>query len=398
MRMSEFAIARTAAEYMKSLSVRQFGPVKEGCVELGDLTLLVGPQATGKSLFLQMLKLVMDAGAIKAELKRFNIRWNGVADFFELYFGEGMSTLYQEQETETTVDGTKIDLARYLNKYRLPTEESLFYIPAQRVVTIRDGLTRPFTDYRAGDPFVVRAFSERLHQLVQTEFARVDQLFPQQGKLRREYRQLIERHVFGKFQLATDVERFQRRMVLKEAGERVLPFLVWSAGQREFVPLLLGLYWLIPSGKVSRRGEVEWVVIEEPEMGLHPKAIAVVTLLVLELLRRGYRVCLSTHSPHVLEVVWAIKMFQLHSGTEADLRNLFELPARAGMKELAEVCLNKSYRVYYFQQDGTVQDISALDPAASDAAESGWGGLTEFSANISEVVSRVVSRSVQRTA
>jgi len=68
------------------------------------------------------------------------------------------------------------------------------------------------------------------------------------------------------------------------------------------------------------------------------------------------------------------------------------------MKELAEVCLNKSYRVYYFQQDGTVQDISALDPAASDAAESGWGGLTEFSANISEVVSRVVSRSVQRTA
>jgi energy-coupling factor transporter ATP-binding protein EcfA2 len=396
--MSEFAIARTAAEYMKSLSVRQFGPVKEGCVELGDLTLLVGPQATGKSLFLQMLKLVMDAGAIKAELKRFNIRWNGVADFFELYFGEGMSTLYQEQETETTVDGTKIDLARYLNKYRLPTEESLFYIPAQRVVTIRDGLTRPFTDYRAGDPFVVRAFSERLHQLVQTEFARVDQLFPQQGKLRREYRQLIERHVFGKFQLATDVERFQRRMVLKEAGERVLPFLVWSAGQREFVPLLLGLYWLIPSGKVSRRGEVEWVVIEEPEMGLHPKAIAVVTLLVLELLRRGYRVCLSTHSPHVLEVVWAIKMFQLHSGTEADLRNLFELPARAGMKELAEVCLNKSYRVYYFQQDGTVQDISALDPAASDAAESGWGGLTEFSANISEVVSRVVSRSVQRTA
>ena len=130
-------------------------------------------------------------------------------------------------------------------------------------------------------------------------------------------------------------------------------------------------------------------------MGLHPKAISVVALLVLELLRRGYRVCLSTHSPHVLEVVWAIKMLQLHSGTEADLRNLFELPARPGMKEQAEVCLNKSYRVYYFQQDGTVQDISALDPAASEAAESGWGGLTEFSANISEVVSRVVSRNVR---
>jgi hypothetical protein len=380
---------------MKSLSVRQFGPVKEGCVEFGDLTLLVGPQATGKSVFLQLLKLVVDAGAIKAELKRFNIRWNSLADFLELYFGEGMSALYREQETETTVDGENIDLAKYLSRSRLPGEERLFYIPAQRVMTVRDGLTRPFTDYRAGDPFVVRAFSERLHQLVQTEFARVNRLFPQEGKLRKEYRQLIEQHVFGTFQLATDVERFQRRMVLRGTGDSVLPFLVWSAGQREFVPLLLGLYWLIPSGKVSQRGDVEWVVIEEPEMGLHPKAISVVALLVLELLRRGYRVCLSTHSPHVLEVVWAIKMLQLHSGTEADLRNLFELPARPGMKEQAEVCLNKSYRVYYFQQDGTVQDISALDPAASEAAESGWGGLTEFSANISEVVSRVVSRNVR---
>lgn len=66
--------ARTAERYMKSLSVRQFGPIKEGCVEFGDLTLLVGPQATGKSLFLQLLKLVIDAGGIKAELKRFNIR------------------------------------------------------------------------------------------------------------------------------------------------------------------------------------------------------------------------------------------------------------------------------------------------------------------------------------
>jgi hypothetical protein len=383
---------------MKSLSVRQFGPIKEGCVEFGDLTLLVGLQATGKSLFLQLLKLVIDAGGIKAELKRFNIRWNSLADFLELYFGEGMSALYREQETETAVDGEKIDLASYLSKSRLPTEERLFYIPAQRVMTIRDGLTRPFTDYRAGDPFVVRAFSERLHQLVQTEFARVDRLFPQEGKLRREYRQFIERHVFGSFQLAINVERFQRRMVLKGAGDRVLPFLVWSAGQREFVPLLLGLYWLIPSGKVSQRGEVEWVVIEEPEMGLHPKAISVVVLLILELLRRGYRVCVSTHSPHVLEVAWAVSMFQLHCGTEADLRELFELPANPAIRDFAEVCLKKSYKVYYFQQDGTVRDISALDPAASDVREAGWGGLTEFSANISDVVSRVVSRSVRQTA
>lgn len=76
------------------------------------------------------------------------------------------------------------------------------------------------------------------------------------------------------------------------------------------MPLLLGLYWLLPPAKVRRRGALEWVVIEEPEMGLHPNAVSVVILLILELLQRGYRVCLSTHSTHVLDIVWALGVFK----------------------------------------------------------------------------------------
>ncbi len=347
---------------MKSVRVSHFGPVKEGQVEFGDLTLLVGPQATGKSLFLQLFKLLVDIGAVKAELQRFNLRWNrNIPSFLELYFGEGMSGLYDQDNTQIVVDGQRVDLPQYVVRSRQREKaERMFYIPAQRVITIRDGLTRPFTDYRAGDPFVVREFSERLHQLVQTEFAQTDRLFPQEGRLKKEYRDLIEKHIFGGFGLQTDAERFQRRVVLRGTGGRVLPFLVWSAGQRELVPLLLGLYWLIPPTKVSRRGKVEWVVIEEPEMGLHPNAISVVMLLVLELLGRGYRVCLSTHSPHVLEVVWAMKTFQQHQGGEADVRAVFGLPAKPNLKSFAQECLRKSYRVFYFQPNGIIRDISGV--------------------------------------
>ena len=32
--------------------------------------------------------------------------------------------------------------------------------------------------------------------------------------------------------------------------------------------------------------------------------------------------------------------------------------------------------MYYFTRDGTVRDISALDPGSGDFGESGWGGLT----------------------
>lgn len=68
--------------------------------------------------------------------------------------------------------------------------------------------------------------------------------------------------------------------------------------QRELVPLLLGLYWLLPHTKVSRREKLEWVAIEEPEMGLHPSTIAVVILLALELLQTATR-CMSLPIPRM---------------------------------------------------------------------------------------------------
>jgi AAA domain, putative AbiEii toxin, Type IV TA system len=265
-------------------------------------------------------------------------------------------------------------LTQLIGRGRRDKEERLFFIPAQRVLSLREGLTRPFTDYRAGDPFVVREFGERLHFLVQSEFARSTQLFPQAKRLKSEFRDLLSKHIFGGFGLKTDAERFQKRIVLiSPSSGASLPYLVWSAGQREFVPLLLGLYWLIPPTKVSRRGNLEWVVIEELEMGLHPNSISVVMLLVLELLHRGYKVCMSTHSPHVLDVVWALQVMKRNRGSEQDVRDLFSLRANPPTKALAESALGKEYRVVFFKRDGTTADISNLDPGAEDSAESGWG-------------------------
>ena len=48
--------------------------------------------------------------------------------------------------------------------------------------------------------------------------------------------------------------------------------------------------------------------------------------------------------------------------------------------------------VYYFTRDGSVQDISGLDPAADDLGEAGWGGLTEFSGAVGDIVAGVAER------
>ena len=54
--------------------------------------------------------------------------------------------------------------------------------------------------------------------------------------------------------------------------------MTWTAGQREFTPLLLGLYHLLPPRKLLKQPHIEWVIVEEPEMGLHPQAITVFLL------------------------------------------------------------------------------------------------------------------------
>lgn len=384
---------------VRRLEVEHFGPIRRADVALGDLTVCVGPQASGKTLFWQLFKLLLDDRSVRADLARFNIDWGQDPDVFrDLYFGEGTRRLFDER-TVVRLDERASDLRRLAGARRpragAGRKEKVFYVPAQRVLALRDGTTRPFSDYQTGDPFVLREFSDRLHHLVQSEFARAETLFPQGNRLDVRLRELLNDAVFRGFHLVWKADRHQKRLFLRH-GETELPFLVWSAGQREFVPLLLGLYWLMPAGGVSCRNELRWVIIEEPEMGLHPRAISSFMLLVLGLLERGYRVGLSTHSPHVLDVVWGLRVLKDHGGEEKDVRKMLGgIPSTPKTKEIAERALRKEITVHYFKphKDGVVTvDVSGLDPGSERSDEAEWGGLTGFTATVGDVVAEVVAR------
>ena len=381
---------------VERIKASNIGPVNEADIRFGDVTIFVGPQATGKSIFLQLLKLLVDKNAIHETMKRFGLAQSGDSKtFFDLYFGEGMASIWTEENSSLFL-GQKskpVDLMGYTRRTRSKASEKLFYIPAQRVMSLRDGMTRPFNDYRAGDPFVLRDFSEKLHGIIQNEIGLDKDVFPRRQRIHATLRKPLETHIFGEFRLRTDTSGNQGRLVLNPSAGRDLPYLVWSAGQREFVPLLLGLYWLLPASKVPKRDDIEWVVIEEPEMGLHPNGIGAVLNLVMELRSRGYRVCISTHSPHVLDVVWALRFFQKNGGETGDVLKLLDLARNNKTKELADSALKSVFRTYYFQRDGLVHDISDLDPGSDDIAEGGWGGLTEFSGNVGDVVAEVANRS-----
>jgi hypothetical protein len=230
----------------------------------------------------------------------------------------------------------------------------------------------------------VRDFSETLRWLLEHWF--VQELFTG-PRLDDEVRRLLRENVFAEFGLQVDKSGLQKRLVLSGGGQQ-LPFMVWSAGQREFVPLLLGFYMLRPPS--LRVAPFPWVVIEEIEMGLHPRAISTVLLMVLELLSRGCRVCLSTHSTHVLDVVWALRVFQERGASPDRLLELFEVAQTPKTRAMAAKVLKKKAKVYFFER-GQTKDISNLDPGSEDSAESGWGGLSAFSGRVADIVARVVN-------
>jgi len=172
--------------------------------------------------------------------------------------------------------------------------------------------------------------------------------------------------------------------------------MTWTSGQREFTPLLLGLYHVLPPRKNKKRPGIDWVVIEEPEMGLHPKAISVFMLLVLDLLWRGYRVVISTHSPLILDVVWAIRKIADNGRDWHLLSDAFDLEKPRATREVMEHALRSEYRVFLLDhRDGRVfsTDISHLDPDSDNSAEAEWGGLTSFSSRFGEAVRLAVNKS-----
>jgi hypothetical protein len=381
---------------ISTLKLERIGQIHQADVRFGDLTVLVGPQATGKSIFLQFLKLVADTGYVHDELRKHGIDWQrSLTSFLDVYLGEGMQEIWHNGNTPSaiTVNDQSADaqeLARPLNRSK---KSSVFYIPAQRVLSLANGWPRPFTSFASEDPFAVRDFSETFRILMEQELGRTEALFPKTKRLKKEYRDLLSRHVFGGFGLRVDRHGAQKRLVLQqEDATKSIPYMAWSAGQREFVPLLMGLYWLMPRASVKRRQPIEWVIIEELEMGLHPNAISVVLLLLMELLWRGYRVCLSTHSPHVLEVVWALQQMRAHRAEPNDLLDLFGVAKTKAMRSVAAAVLQREARVYYFDRDGQTKDITGLDPGSNSIWEAGWGGLSEFSGHVNDIVARVVNR------
>lgn len=373
-----------------TLTIRNFAQIREVSLELGDLTVLVGAQGTGKSLALQWLKAAIDGKQIVSALRQAGQQANTDEDLIELIFGVGMGAAWRE-ESQIALGGKKISPSNLSR--RGSDRENVFFIPAHRAMLISDGWAAPFQRLTSDTPVVARIFSQNLFDRFSARGG--DQLFPVARLLKREYRALIDAAVFHGGKIALEQDQQHAKRLKLTHGDAKLPFMTWTAGQHEFTPLLLGLYHLLPRTKMRKQQAIDWVIVEEPEMGLHPQALTVFLLLVLDLLWRGYRVVLSTHSPHVLTALWMLERLKQHGARWQLVCDAFNVRASAALQRVATKALEKTYKVHLFSfgRDGKVTstDISNLDPDAEDVGEAGWGGLTGFSSRFGDAVRTAVN-------
>lgn len=264
-------------------SIRNFAHLKRVDLAFGDLTVLVGAQGAGKSLALQWLKVAMDGKQLVDALKDAGHATERPDVLVDLIFGTGMAAAWRDGESEVTFDGKRLSPKNFARAG--DGNERVFFIPAHRSMLISDGWASPFQKLTSDTPAVARVFSQNLFDRLSGKDAGT--LFPVEKRLRREMREKVDQAIFhgGKVGMAEDAQHALRLRLVH--GAMHLPFMTWTAGQREFTPLLLGLYDLLPSTQLRKRAKTDWVVIEEPEMGLHPQAVTAFLLLVLELLWRG---------------------------------------------------------------------------------------------------------------
>ena len=377
---------------MATLRIQDFAHIADASIEFGDLTVLVGAQGTGKSLVLQWLKTALDGKQIVGALRDAGQDVSKAEALVDLIFGVGMGDAWTDK-TRITFDRRELR-PKNIGKMGDGTE-SVFFIPAHRAMLISDGWAAPFQKLTAETPVVARLFSQNLFDRFNAREG--DKLFPLDKVLKKQYRELIDDAVFHGGSVGLEQDKQHARRLKLTHGKSQLPFMTWTAGQREFTPLLLGLYHLFPSTKIRKQEHIEWVVVEEPEMGLHPQAVAVFMLLVLELLWRGYRVVLSTHSPLVLTVLWMLRRLRESNARWQLVCEAFGVANRdrGPLKKVADSALNKSVRAYLlsFDDHGKVhsKDISTLDPGAEDDDVSGWGGLTGFSSRFGDAVRTAVN-------
>lgn len=342
---------------MQNLRVTDFSCIQSANIDVARLTILIGPQASGKSVLSKLIYFFndlldrqwglieegVDAAGFKTFIgeqfsiwfppsawgpKKFSILWEAgnisikiirstynkkISDTLRITISESLTSFYTQslkgmekflRAKTSRAHKDRIELAFRLRRTRRQTLAS----------TIEDG------SYFSNSYFIPagRAFFTSLGKVF-TAFEGNNMLDPVTtafGRLYATYRdpRLLfwegdERHPWAKelYELlgGTPVRKGDQDLVELKDG-RLVPFSALSSGQQELLPLITMLEIILDQRFQEPNSSGDLVFIEEPEAHLFPKSQSRVVELLVEMTHRPKRpptLFLTTHSPYVLSKI-----------------------------------------------------------------------------------------------
>ena len=129
-----------------------------------------------------------------------------------------------------------------------------------------------------------------------------------------------------------------------------------------------GVKALLPLEKFLRIApEGAFLVIDEPEMHLHPEAQVILAIALAMAVNLGLRVLITTHSPYILDtfnfLVWAYRIREKikeigDNSLEEKFKNILTIPP---FEVPEDALINPShFSAYFFRMDGRVEDIRKI--------------------------------------
>ncbi len=126
------------------------------------------------------------------------------------------------------------------------------------------------------------------------------------------------------------------------------------------------------------------VIIDEPEMNLHPEAQVKLIEFLTIMANKGIKVLITTHSPYILDHL--INLIEGYYSEKEDKEKLFWQPKyiKSGSYDLikpSDIFISKDdVSVYFFKKDGVVEDILDREERTID-----WRTFSQISERISNI-------------
>lgn len=153
--------------------------------------------------------------------------------------------------------------------------------------------------------------------------------------------ELLENILGGGVEFSSEEPVPRREILFTPAEDTTLDMPIVSSMVKELATLVLYLRYLVEPG--------DWLIIDEPEMNLHPKAQVCITEFLAMLVEAGLHVLVTTHSPYIVDHVMNLMKAAEHEDLEK-IKDKFYLRQTKALIPMEQVSV-------YFFGDGTAKSI-----------------------------------------